>query len=37
MYLTNRIDRDGNGTISKNEFLDEKFILPSYNFAQYAI
>ncbi|KAL4467799.1 hypothetical protein ABPG74_013134 [Tetrahymena malaccensis] len=35
-YLMNRIDRDGNGLISKDEFLDEKFILPSYKFATYS-
>ncbi|KAL4502224.1 hypothetical protein ABPG72_000459 [Tetrahymena utriculariae] len=35
-FLMNRIDRDGNGLISKDEFLDEKFILPSYKFATYS-
>lgn len=35
-FLMNRIDKDGNGIITKDEFLDEKFILPSYRFASYS-
>lgn len=34
-YLMNRVDRDGNGMLSKDEFISEKFILPSYGLTQF--